>query len=57
VSTEVQPEGQQDGHQVGHRDVGLDGGISDGLVRTRRFFTKGTVSDDLRTLSIHRPMA
>ena len=55
MSTEVQPEGQQDGHQDGHqnghRDVGLDGGISDALVRTRRFFTKGTVSDDLRTLS------
>ncbi|HRK46662.1 MAG TPA: molybdopterin-dependent oxidoreductase, partial [Nocardioides sp.] len=29
----------------------MDGGISDALVRTRRFFTKGTVSDDLRTLS------
>ena len=46
MSTEVQPEGQRDSRQVG-----LDGGLSDALVRTRRFFTKGTVSDDLRTLS------
>src|SRR5664279_60528 len=30
---------------------GLDGPLSDALVRTRRYFTKGTVSDDLRTLS------
>ena len=46
MSTEVQPEGQRNGHEVG-----LDGGLSDALVRTRRFFTKGTVSEDLRTLT------
>ena len=28
----------------------MDGGSSDALVRSRRFFTKGTVSEDLRTL-------
>jgi len=30
---------------------GLDGPLSDALVRSRRFFTRGTVSQDLRTLS------
>jgi nitrate reductase alpha subunit len=30
---------------------GLDGPLSEALVRTRRYFTKGTVSDDLRTLT------
>ncbi|MDQ2851609.1 MAG: molybdopterin-dependent oxidoreductase, partial [Actinomycetota bacterium] len=30
--------------------TGLDGDISEALVRTRRFFTKGEVSPDLRTL-------
>ncbi|GAB2841380.1 nitrate reductase subunit alpha [Actinocorallia aurea] len=30
--------------------AGLDGPVSDVLVRTRRFFTKGEVSKDLRTL-------
>ncbi len=46
MSTEVQPEGQE-----GRREIGLDGGLSEALVRTRRFFTKATVSDDLRTLT------
>jgi nitrate reductase alpha subunit len=32
-------------------DLGMDGAIADALVRSRRFFTKGTVSADLRTLS------
>ncbi|HSV38339.1 MAG TPA: nitrate reductase subunit alpha [Nocardioidaceae bacterium] len=32
-------------------DIGLDGALSEALVRSRRFFTRGTVSDDLRTLS------
>ncbi|MDX6742212.1 nitrate reductase subunit alpha [Actinocorallia sp. A-T 12471] len=32
-------------------NAGLDGPVSDVLVRTRRFFTKGEVSKDLRTLS------
>ena len=36
---------RQDGHEVG-----LDGGVSDALVRSRRFFTKAEVSDDLRTM-------
>ena len=30
---------------------GMDGALSDALVRSRRYFTRGTVSDDLRTLS------
>ncbi|WP_425554645.1 nitrate reductase subunit alpha [Kribbella sancticallisti] len=30
--------------------MGLDGGLSQALVSTRRYFTKGVVSDDLRTL-------
>ena len=33
-----------------HGEPGLDGDISEALVRTRRFFTKGEVSSDLRTL-------
>ena len=33
------------------KDIGIDGQLADALVRSRRFFTKGTVSDDLRTLS------
>ncbi|MGN6781744.1 MAG: nitrate reductase subunit alpha [Marmoricola sp.] len=32
-------------------DAGLDSELVDALVRTRRYFTKGTVSDDLRTLT------
>ncbi len=31
-------------------EVGLDGGLAEALVRSRRFFTKGRVSDDLRSL-------
>ncbi len=46
MSTDVQPEGERGG-----REVGLDGGLSEALVRSRRFFTRGTVSADLRTLS------
>ena len=30
---------------------GMDGAISDALVRSRRYFTRGSVSDDLRTLT------
>ena len=30
---------------------GLDETITDALVRSRRFFTRGVVSDDLRTLT------
>jgi nitrate reductase alpha subunit len=40
-----------------HRDesgdvpgIGLDGALSDALVRSRRFFTRAEVSDDLRTM-------
>ena len=29
----------------------MDSGLTDALVRSRRFFTRGTVSDDLRTLT------
>ena len=32
------------------REVGLDSGLVDALVKSRRFFTKGDVSDDLRSL-------
>ncbi len=32
-------------------DIGMDGVLADALVRSRRFFTKGTVSEDLRTLT------
>ena len=34
-----------------HRRSGLDGPLSEALVGTRRFFTKGTVSPDRRTLT------
>ena len=37
-------------HRMTER-AGLDGGLTDALVGTRRYFTKGTVSDDRRTLS------
>ena len=33
------------------KDIGMDGVLADALVRSRRFFTKGTVSEDLRTLT------
>ena len=45
MSTEAQPQGKQ-------TDVGMDGGLSEALVRSRRFFTKAEVSEDLR--SLHR---
>ena len=32
-------------------DIGMDGPLADALVRSRRFFTRGTVSEDLRTLT------
>ncbi len=32
-------------------DLGMDGALAEALVRSRRFFTRGTVSADLRTLS------
>jgi nitrate reductase / nitrite oxidoreductase, alpha subunit len=34
----------------GATPAGLDDGLTDALVRTRRFFTRGEVSEDLRTL-------
>jgi nitrate reductase / nitrite oxidoreductase, alpha subunit len=46
VSTEIRPEGQRD-----DREVGLDGAISDALLRSRRYFTRAKVSEDLRTLT------
>ncbi|MEP6816743.1 MAG: hypothetical protein ABI873_14450, partial [Marmoricola sp.] len=45
MSTEEHLELQRGGHEVG-----LDGELSDALVRSRRFFTRGEVSADLRTL-------
>ncbi len=50
MSTEAQP-----GQHQSSTDAGMDGGLTEALVRTRRFFTRGpksTVSDDLR--SLHR---
>ncbi|UFU01857.1 nitrate reductase subunit alpha [Ruania suaedae] len=44
MSTETHPEPRNT------REIGLDGGLSDALLRSRRYFTRGTVSDDLRTL-------
>lgn len=38
-------------HKKSTSDIGMDGSLTEALVRTRRFFTKGTVSDDLRTIS------
>ena len=32
-------------------ETGMDNGLTDALVRTRRYFTRGTVSEDLRTLT------
>ena len=48
MSTEARP-GRHGDHD--DLDVGMDGALADALVRSRRFFTKGTVSSDLRTLS------
>ena len=45
MTTDEHPEGKR-----GRHAVGLDGGVSDALVRSRRFFTRAAVSDDLRTL-------
>ncbi len=50
MSTEAQP-----GKHDSSTEPGMDGGLTEALVRTRRFFTRGpksTVSDDLR--SLHR---
>ena len=44
--TEVHP-----GSRRSDREVGLDGSLTDALVRSRRYFTKGEVSEDLRTLT------
>lgn len=44
MSTDIGPEARQ-------RESALDGPFTEALVRTRRFFTKGTVSEDLRTLT------
>jgi nitrate reductase alpha subunit len=48
VSTDIQPDGKHE-----ERDApGLDGGLSDALIRSRRFFTRSTISEDLR--SVHK---
>jgi nitrate reductase alpha subunit len=47
VTTDVRPEGE---HGGGGGLPGLDGALSEALVRSRRFFTRAEVSDDLRTL-------
>jgi nitrate reductase alpha subunit len=45
VSTDAAPQNHQ-----GQAEVGLDGGLSDALVGSRRYFTRGEVSADLRSL-------
>ena len=45
MTTDVSSNDKHDSHAVG-----LDGGLSDALVRSRRFFTKAEISEDLRTL-------
>ena len=32
------------------KETGLDGALSEALVRSRRFFTRSEISDDLRTV-------
>ncbi|MDX6324150.1 MAG: nitrate reductase / nitrite oxidoreductase, alpha subunit, partial [Nocardioidaceae bacterium] len=50
MSSKVRP-GEAPGAAEGAAGpTGLDGSLSEALVRSRRFFTKGTVSDDLRSL-------
>ncbi len=49
MSTDVQPEGV--GSKKGGSAAGLDGPLGEALVRTRRYFTKATVSEDLRTMT------
>ncbi|WP_121258419.1 nitrate reductase subunit alpha [Nocardioides ferulae] len=46
MTTEIRPEGRSK-----DRKAGLDGSLTDALVGTRRYFTKGAVSADLRTLT------
>ena len=45
VTTEIQPE-----KPAAKRETGMDGPLSDALLKTRRFFTKAEVSADLRTM-------
>ncbi|TCO20406.1 nitrate reductase alpha subunit [Kribbella steppae] len=45
MSTGARPD-----HDQHTTETGLDGGLSEALVRTRRYFTRAEVSDDLRTL-------
>ncbi len=44
--------GSGTGTGAGRHEIGLDGGIAEALVKSRRFFTKAEVSEDLR--SLHR---
>jgi nitrate reductase alpha subunit len=43
---------RQERNSVGNAPAGMDGDVIEALLRTRRFFRKGEVSDDLR--SVHR---
>ena len=45
MTTDIQPE-----QPTTERDIGMDGPLSDALVKSRRFFTKAEVSPDLRTM-------
>ena len=45
MSTAAQPDGKR-----GKAELGLDGDLSEALVRSRRFFTRAQISDDLRSL-------
>ena len=56
MSTDAQPNSgqgknrQNKSSQVSQGPPGLDGAVSDALVRSRRFFTRADVSEDLRAL-------
>jgi nitrate reductase / nitrite oxidoreductase, alpha subunit len=51
VSPRVGPDEPPGGPEgVRSTSTGLDGSLSEALVRSRRFFTRGRVSDDLRSL-------
>jgi nitrate reductase alpha subunit len=47
-----QRENGRDTRQESGREIGMDGALTDAMVRSRRYFTKGTVSDDLRTQTL-----
>ena len=50
MSPRVRPDEPPGGPASAPSPTGLDGSLSEALVRSRRFFTRGRVSDDLRSL-------